>query len=178
GSEVLAEAIANECLSEYLRRYHPETSLAEVQRLEQDAPKGTFGELSRTHAGIGFAGKFGLFTLRAQDNFDCRAEHPGGSRTVCNAPFDQHFIEEDWPYWRNEWGKARVEFDRMWAEELRKRDYRRRWLKQLPATSERKPLIAEARTSPAATQNDDAIPDFDVDNMCAKAYGTTEIQGI
>jgi hypothetical protein len=33
-------------------------------------------------------------------------------------------------------------------------------------------------TLSATGQRDGRIPDFDVDNMCAKAYGKTEIQGI
>jgi hypothetical protein len=41
-------------------------------------------------------------------------------------------------------------------------------------------IISQGSTAtPSATgQRDDPIPDFDVDRMCAKAYGDAEIQGI
>jgi hypothetical protein len=179
GSESLAQAIPHECLSEYLRKFHPETSLAQVQKLEREAPNGILADIPGKHVGIGYAEKSGFLTLRAQANFDCRAEHPGGAKTVCNAPFDKAYMEEDWPYWRDERGKSRVAFDRIWAEELRKSVYRRRWLQQLAATSEGSPTTAGTTTPSAATQSDDlSIPDFDVDNNCAKAYGNTQIQGI
>jgi hypothetical protein len=179
GSEALAETIANNCLAEYLRKFYPETSLGEVQELEREAPNGILANIPGNHVGIGYAGKSGFLTLRAQANFDCRADHPGGDRTVCNAPFDKRFIEEDWPYWRDQWGKSRSEFDRIWAEKLQKEDYRRRWLQQLAAAPEQTSSAPAAPTPTAAGRSDALfIPEIDVDSVCAKAYGHIRAQGI
>ena len=131
GSVSLARTIADNCLAEALREFHPGTTLGDVQRAEREAPNGVIADLIGKVPGVGDAGDYGFYTLRALKNFDCRASHPGGTETVCNAPIDRAYIEEDWPYWRDNFGKSRVEYDKMVLQDLLEDEERRQRLRKL-----------------------------------------------
>lgn len=135
GSVALAKAIAEHCLSEYLIKYHPETTPAIVHKAERDAPGGVIADLIGKVPGVGDAGDYGMLTLQAEQNFDCRATHPGGSETVCNAPLDHDaaFKEEYWDQARGDEfsGRSRAEFDTFWSSTIEKDQQRRRMLEEI-----------------------------------------------
>lgn len=59
GSMELGRSIADYCVSVYLQRFHPETTLDMVRKAERQTPDGQFADLMGKTPGVGEAGDSG-----------------------------------------------------------------------------------------------------------------------
>ena len=131
GSMSIASSIAEMCLAKSLRKYHPSISVADVKKAAASAPNGVLVELEEEFPGIMDIGDGGILTLRAEENLDCRSVHPGGNESICNAPIDKTWIDENWHWWQSQFGGTRSEYEAHQLQDLLKGQERRRRLLKL-----------------------------------------------